>query len=436
MDKKLFVYMNGLFVGTWEQAPSLLQSFTYDQTWLNNPKGRAISLSLPLSEITYKGIYVSSFFENLLPESETVKKKLQIRFKTSSTRSFELLEHIGRDCVGALQILPQPIKTSSVPPEIGGTIVNEQEIANILRDIRGLELKGETVSLRDFRISVAGAQEKTAFLKYQGQWMIPKGTTPTTHIFKLPIGKIYDFIDFSDSIENEWLSCQIMHHFGIPVCKSDIYNFEEQKVLVVERFDRQWSQDQKQLIRLPQEDLCQALGYPSDQKYQSDGGPGILEIMKLLQGSNRAEEDRILFFKTQVLFYLMAAPDGHAKNFSLTLGPKGSFHLTPLYDIMSVYPLFKKTSSSLNPKRLKIAMGVYGKNIHYTWNSIARRHWIETGHKAGLSQQKVEDILQEIISQVPSVIEATYKSIPPSFPISIVDAICRGMEKTAKKLAN
>jgi serine/threonine-protein kinase HipA len=350
MDKKLFVYMNGLFVGTWKQAPSLLQSFTYDSAWLNNPKGRAISLSLPLSELTFKGIHVSSFFENLLPESETMKKKIQNRFKASSTRAFELLEHIGRDCVGALQIVPQPLDSSSVLPEIDGFIVNEHEIANILREIRGLDLEGETVSLCDFRISMAGAQEKTAFLRYQGQWMIPKGTTPTTHIFKLPIGKIHDFIDFSDSIENEWLSCHIMHQFGIPVCKSDIYNFEEQMVLVVERFDRRWSQDKKQLVRLPQEDICQALGYPSNLKYQSDGGPGILEVMKLLQGSNRAEEDRRIFFKTQVLFYLMAAPDGHAKNYSLALMQKGLFHLTPVYDIMSAYPLFGKSSASLNPK--------------------------------------------------------------------------------------
>ncbi len=436
MDKKLFVYMNGLFVGTWTQAPSLLQSFTYDPAWLDNPKGRAISLSLPLAGITYKGMRVSSFFENLLPESETVKKKLQNRFKTSSTRSFELLEHIGRDCVGALQIVPQPIESSSVPPQIQGTLVNDHEIASILRNIRGLEREGETVSLRDFRISVAGAQEKTAFLSYQGQWMIPNGTTPSTHIFKLPMGKLYDFIDFSDSIENEWLSCRIMHQFGIPVCNSNIQNFEEQKVLVVERFDRRWSQDQKQLMRLPQEDLCQALGFPSNQKYQSDGGPGILQVMKLLQGSNRAEEDRRLFFKTQVLFYLMAAPDGHAKNFSLALMQKGLFHLTPAYDIMSAYPLFGKTSASLNPKRLKLAMGVYGKNIHYAWNSIARRHWVETGKKVGLSKQIVEEILQETISQIPSVIEATYASIPPSFPIPMVDAICRGMENTANRLVD
>ena len=428
--------MNGLFVGTWTQAPSLLQSFTYDPAWLDNPKGRAISLSLPLAGITYKGMRVSSFFENLLPESETVKKKLQNRFKTSSTRSFVLLEHIGRDCVGALQIVPQPIESSSVPPQIQGTLVNDHEVASILRNIRGLEREGETVSLRDFRISVAGAQEKTAFLSYQGQWMIPNGTTPSTHIFKLPMGKLYDFIDFSDSIENEWLSCRIMHQFGIPVCNSNIQNFEQQKVLVVERFDRRWSQDQKQLMRLPQEDLCQALGFPSNQKYQSDGGPGILQVMKLLQGSNRAEEDRRLFFKTQVLFYLMAAPDGHAKNFSLALMQKGLFHLTPAYDIMSAYPLFGKTSASLNPKRLKLAMGVYGKNIHYAWNSIARRHWVETGKKVGLSKQIVEEILQETISQIPSVIEATYASIPPSFPIPMVDAICRGMENTANRLVD
>jgi serine/threonine-protein kinase HipA len=434
MNKNLFVYMNGLFVGTWEQTPALLQSFTYDQTWLNDPRGRAISLSLPLSEITYRGKNVISFFENLLPESEAVRKKLQNRFKTSSIRAFELLEQIGRDCVGALQIVPKPMSDTSTIQEIEGTIVNDHEIAHILRDIQGLELNNSIVSLNDFRISMAGAQEKTAFLQYQGQWMIPKGVTPTTHIFKLPIGKIQDFIDFSDSIENEWISNHIMGYFGIPVCNSTIHTFEEQKVLVVERFDRRWSQDQKYLVRLPQEDFCQALGFSPDQKYQSDGGPGILEIMKLLQGSNKAEEDRTLFFKSQVLSYLMAAPDAHAKNYSLALGPKGSFHLTPLYDIMSAYPLFTKSVSSLNPKKPTLAMGIYGKSIHYKWESITRRDWLETGHRAALSQKSVERILEEIISQVPAVIDTTYKNLPAGFPRDLTDSICKGMEKTAKKL--
>ncbi|AEV29522.1 HipA domain-containing protein [Sphaerochaeta pleomorpha str. Grapes] len=434
MHKNLFVYMNGLFVGTWEQTPSLLQSFTYDQTWLHNPKGRAISLSLPLSEITYKGKVVASFFENLLPESEAVRRKLQNRFKTSSIRAFELLEEIGRDCVGALQIVPKPMDKTSLTQKIEGTLVKEHEIAHILRKIQGLESNNSTISATDFRISVSGAQEKTAFLRYQGQWMIPKGVTPTTHIFKLPIGKIQDFIDFSDSIENEWLSNHIAGYFGMPVCNSTIQSFEEQKVLVVERFDREWSQDQKQLIRLPQEDLCQALGCSPDQKYQSDGGPGILEIMKLLQGSNRAEEDRDLFFKSQVLSYLMAAPDAHAKNFSLALGRRGSFRLTPFYDIMSAYPLFKKTSSSLDPKKLTLAMGVYGKSIHYRWDSITRRYWLETGLRAGLSSDRVERILEGIVNQVPTVIDMVYKNLPSEFPNYIADSICEGMEKTAQNL--
>lgn len=82
------------------------------------------------------------------------------------------------------------------------------------------------------------------------------------------------------------------------------------------------------------------------------------------------------------------------------------------------------------------ALVAYGKNLQYAWNSIARRHWVETGKKVGLSKQIVEEILQETISQIPSVIEATYKSIPSSIPISMVDAICRGMENTAKKLVD
>jgi len=135
-----------------------------------------------------------------------------------------------------------------------------------------------------------------------------------------------------------------------------------------------------------------------------------------------------------VLSYLMAAPDAHAKNFSLVLGPKGSFHLTPFYDIMSAYPLFGKKASSLNPKRLNLAMGIYGKSIQCKWCSITKRYWLETGNKAGLSPDRVERILEGIVNQVPTVIDMVYKNLPVGFPPALVDSICKGMEKTAKNL--
>lgn len=42
----------------------------------------------------------------------------------------------------------------------------------------------------DFRLSIAGAQEKTAFLQINKQWQLPLGPTPSSHIFKAA-GKKY-----------------------------------------------------------------------------------------------------------------------------------------------------------------------------------------------------------------------------------------------------
>lgn len=85
--------------------------------------------------------------------------------------------------------------------------------------------------------------------------------------------------------------------------------FEDQKVLVVERFDRKLARDGKSIIRLPQEDFCRATGISPRYKYQADGGAGIAEIMSILARSTQAAADREHFFKTQIFFWLLAALD-------------------------------------------------------------------------------------------------------------------------------
>jgi serine/threonine-protein kinase HipA len=112
------------------------------------------------------------------------------------------------------------------------------------------------------------------------------------------------------------------------------------KALAVERFDRRYATDRSWIMRLPQEDFCQVLNVPSARKYESHGGPGIADIMTTLLGSATPEQDRYLFMKSQVLFWLLAATDGHAKNFSVFIEPEGRFRLTPFYDILSMYPAF------------------------------------------------------------------------------------------------
>lgn len=109
-----------------------------------------------------------------------------------------------------------------------------------------------------FRISLAGAQEKTAFTRYRRRWCRPHGATPTTHIFKLPLGLVGGSrrVDLSDSVENEWLCAQLLRELGLPVANTEMAEFDGQKVLIVERFDRAWMDGKKWIARLPQEDFA------------------------------------------------------------------------------------------------------------------------------------------------------------------------------------
>lgn len=171
-----------------------------------------------------------------------------------SDQVFDLLAVAGRDCVRALQFIKED-KPAPVMREPTGTKISDSEISHRLRNLRTIPLAASAEE--DFRLSIAGAQEKTAFLKIKGKWHIPIGEAPTTHIFKPQMGELKPGLSFSDSVENEWLCAEIVREFGLPVAQCQIEQFEDIKVLVVERFDRQWHN--KFLIRIPQEDCCQAI---------------------------------------------------------------------------------------------------------------------------------------------------------------------------------
>jgi serine/threonine-protein kinase HipA len=141
----------------------------------------------------------------------------------------------------------------------------------------------------------------------------------------------------TDSVDNEHYCMRLMAAFGLSVAQTDILAFGARRVLVVERFDRS-RRDAGRTIRLPLEDGCQALGFPPTLKYQNDGGPGMRDIFGLLKGADDAQADQIAFFKSQILFWLIGATDGHAKNFSVFLKPGGRYSLTPFYDVLSAQP--------------------------------------------------------------------------------------------------
>lgn len=293
--EKLRVVLNGTVVGMLEKHAGGAMSFVYQEEWLAQAGARAISLSLPLQPEPFRGDVVYNFFDNLLPDSELIRSRIQARFRTTTKQPFDLLASIGSDCVGAIQLYPEHAEVAPAK-QVNAVPVSDEEIEQLLQGYREAPL-GMGPDSDDFRISLAGAQEKTALLWFDNQWCRPEGSTPTSHIIKLPIGHIaYNNLDLSESCENEWLCLRIAEQFGLPVAQTQLARFGEQRVLIVERFDRRWSRDNSWLIRLPQEDFCQALGIPPALKYEADGGPGIVAAMELLLGSQQATLARSRYF--------------------------------------------------------------------------------------------------------------------------------------------
>jgi serine/threonine-protein kinase HipA len=265
--------------------------------------------------------------------------------------------------------------------------------------------------------------------------MRPLGATPTTHILKLPIGAVPRGIDLSTSVENEWLCTQILKAYGLPVAECAIERFGAQQVLVVERFDRRLADDGSWFVRLPQEDLCQATATPPSRRYENEGGPGIRSVMELLLGSSAAATDRANFLRAQLVFWLLCGIDGHAKNFSVFLEAGGGYRLTPFYDVLSAYPVIGSGRGKLARKKVKLAMAVEGKNRHYLWDGIVRRHWNETARRCGFARD-AESLVEELIARTPAVVEQVQARMPKGFPRAVAQPIFGGLRSAASRLAS
>ena len=406
---------------------------------VTNSKARSLSLSLPLQKGKITSEQVYNYFDNLLPDPQLVCERIVKRFKAVSTQPFDLLSEIGRDSIGAITLLPESIAqtpTSSKNSVLSYATLADEQLISLLKGYQADAPLGMLKEQEDFRISVAGAQEKTALLKINNSWCVPKGLTPTTHIIKLPIGEIKGptaTLDLTDSVENEWLCIELARELGFAVPNIEIINIGDVKALAVERFDRRWLGDRSWLVRLPQEDMCQAHGVPSAIKYESDGGPGIAEIMKLLMGSKNALVDRDAFMRFQVFQWLIGATDGHAKNFSIFLEAGGAYRLTPFYDILSAYPILG--SKGLNIRELTLAMGLTAtKGKKRKIELIFPRHFIATAKTVGFDTRRMKEIIDEFAVTLPHAIDKLQQRIPANIPVQIKDAIFTNALKQAQRL--
>jgi len=427
MARRLCVYLNGRKVGNLDKQSSGAISFTYDAEWLDWRGRVPVSISLPLRPDPYRGDPVVNVFENLLPDTPRIRRNVAERLGADGTDAFSLLDVVGRDCVGALQFLREGDESGD-EGHVEGDPLEEAEIAKTLRQLRinplGLDPEG------NFRLSIAGAQDKTALLKFEGRWLRPIGSTPTTHILKPAMGMLHNEMDMTESVQNEFVCLNLCKALGLDVAEAEIARFEDQLVLSVTRFDRLWTDDGR-LLRLPQEDFCQALSEPSTRKYQSEGGPGMDSILERLGESNRPVEDRLTFVHAQMIFWLIGATDGHAKNFSIQHTPGGGFVLAPIYDVLSAQPVVD--AGRLRHNRYKLAMSA-GDNNRYLIEKLAARHFDQTADAAGLPKGSVEVLCEDLGSRIETSIEALYRLIDGTITEPLIESLTEGLRNRAELL--
>ena len=444
MTQALNIWMNGVLVGVWATTRTGAPSFRYERSWLASPVSRALSLSLPItSTLEIRGEVVNHYFDNLLPDSSAIRKRLTSRFKAKSAEAFDLLMAIGRDCVGAVQLLPEGEEPRGWD-QVNAQALSDADIEQHLRAVTSDDPFGAGDIEDDFRISIAGAQEKTALLRMGRKWYRPHGATPTTHIIKLPMGLVGNMrADMSQSVENEWLCGQLVGEMGIPIAETEMATFGGQRTLVVLRFDRRWQGvgmgtiDQPDfklpegawIARLPQEDFCQAMGVSPKLKYESDGGPKSADCLQMLSTSENAAVDRARFVLAQFVFWLLAATDGHAKNFSIAHQRGGAFGMTPLYDVLSAWPVIGSGANQMPYQRARLAMALHGKSVHYRLGEIHAQHWKKLVRSSGLPH--LWDQLIAIATGVDATLQRVQARLPAGFPAVVWEATGAGVRMHA-----
>lgn len=360
MTDELVTLLAGRMIGTVRQDRRGRLSFTYDEHWRETTGAYPLSLSMPLAAVEHSQQPIEAYLWGLLPDNERVLDRWARQFQVSARNAFALIAHVGEDCAGAVQFV-RPDRLDALLGE-GPTEVewlNEAGVAERLRSLRTDHAAWR--SPRDTgQFSLAGAQPKTALLYENGRWGVPAGRTPTTHILKPPTG------EFDGHAENEHICMSLARKMGLITAQSEVRRFKDEVAIVIERYDRR--RTDAGIVRVHQEDMCQAQAILPTSKYENDGGPGARAIIDLLRTvSGRPDEDERRFIDALIFNWLIAGTDAHAKNYSLLIGAGGRARLAPLYDIASALPY-----DELDPNKLKLAMKIGGK---YRVRDIGMRQW-------------------------------------------------------------
>jgi serine/threonine-protein kinase HipA len=432
LQRTLGIWTNGHRAGRWSISGQGGHSLGYERAWIESPQGRPLSLSLrfPPGGRPLRGGKVQSFFEHLLPAAPLARQRLQALCGAASPAAFDLLAAAGRDCPGAVQLLPDDAEPGDAQ-RVDGEPLGERDLVHLL-DV--LAAEPGTVPAADVRVppvALGGARAKTALLWHDGRWCLPLAGTPSTHILKLPLGAQPGGAPaYNTSLENEWLCVRLLAEFGFELPPLRIEVIGAHKVLVIERSDRRWV-DGRWWARLPAEDMAQATGTPPHQVAESAGGPGLARLLELLRGSDEAARDRERLLAATVLMWMLAVPDVSAQRFRLRLLPAGHFVLGPLSGVMSAWPLTGRHPSPASLKRLSLGLSPDGKAISHdgvtlqAWQRAAQRHAVGASFGA---------VLSGLATWAERAIDRVSAELPDRFPSSVSGPVFEGLRRSARVL--
>lgn len=412
MNRILDVYFNNLLAGKLIQNTSGILSFQYEANYAGNENAHTISISLPIRLEVYEGDKVKAFFSGLLPD-ETIRYRLARYLGISEKNAFAMLDAIGGECAGAVSLYPEgqpPPKATESDIEI----LDDQKLHKILDLLKKCPLlAGED----GIRLSLAGAQNKIAVGIKNGQIVLIKGTTPTSHILK-PV-----LTDIKDSVHNELFCMRLAKLIGIDAPHTEIRWLENTPYFLIERYDRIQGTDGF-IQRLHQEDFCQALGIMPELKYEREGGPSVSKCLEILQtNSGQPAADCLALIKRVIFNYLIGNADAHGKNFSFLY--KDSLpSLAPAYDLLctTVY-------SDLSPK---MAMKIGGT---YDPNYVFLRYWHRLVSDTAAAKKNLEkDLMQMSNHCLQKSSELKLKLADEGITSTIFDDICTIIKNRANHI--
>ncbi|MYB53815.1 MAG: type II toxin-antitoxin system HipA family toxin [Acidobacteriia bacterium] len=372
--ESLVVWFGGRRVGLLRDRPGHDMEFEYEPGWVQ-AGGFAISQSMPLhsGESTVGASRAHRFFANLLPEGGA-RERIVRRYRVPDN-DFALLRVFGRECAGALEILPegdQPDNPSSHQYER----IDDSLLAKLQFDIGwdSAGIEGRPAP----RLSLAGAQDKTAVALFDGQIWLPKGTAPSSHILK------FDSVEYSNVLAFECFATLLAEFAGLPVVDFKLRAEELDSIALIKRYDRILGGD-SQILRLHQEDFCQAMGLSSQNKYETDGGPSFADCYRLIRDVSDAPLDDLeRLLRWQVFNVLAGNSDGHAKNLSLLYGSDGSTRLAPFYDLVP--------TRAIENLDHDLAIGVGGMRNP---GNVGRRHWESVAAECDVRSDVVLSLVEE-----------------------------------------